>query len=171
MKFSKKTLDFIKSHMNDPHEICTNVKEDNSELILENVSKGNTDGRRFCNFKSCSNYMFHTHPITCKPYPSMEDILLVVNHECISKYIIASKWGMWVIEKLTAIKMEDDYRKSVEIMVTKENNKLYRISVVNHQALDMNDDIYKYLMKYTRKLNALLPYINIRFHLNFNIDI
>ena len=92
-------------------EYCGNCvpNGDHISLNLDNMLTGSIlDGRGTCTYKEHSNVLWHTHPLTSRPWPSGEDIAKVIKsrHDvAIDKIPIVSliftKWGLWEI--VTAI--------------------------------------------------------------------
>ena len=50
-----------------------------------------------CQHEFYSAYIYHTHPLEAKPYPSIQDLLKVLKHQTIHYSYIFTIWGTWEI--------------------------------------------------------------------------
>lgn len=68
--------------------------------------------------------LWHTHPKTSKYYPSIEDLLLIIQSDIVEKSYIYTIYGYWRIKYLQFL---DDYtyRKPVIDLITDATNKFY----------------------------------------------
>ncbi len=72
-------------------------------LNMDSLSKGIAKSEReraFCNYKEGfhHHYLFHSHPILSRSYPSMEDIRKVLKSNSIMVSAIATRWGLYTIK-------------------------------------------------------------------------
>jgi hypothetical protein len=72
-------------------------------LNMNSISRGTAkqeDERALCNYKEGfhHDYLFHSHPITSRSYPSMEDIRKVLKSNKIMVSVIATRWGLYSIK-------------------------------------------------------------------------
>jgi hypothetical protein len=90
------------------HEVCGNFVRDTSESVFYYVAKNKTDGpsvgekcetRGRCDYTEYTNYMFHTHPLSCYAYPSLEDIRQVYDSK-IKVMLIFNRWGVFALRRL-----------------------------------------------------------------------
>lgn len=89
-------------------EICINLKWNNQYsndkkvmvLIPESQQKGTRiNNRGTCNHKYSTPIYFHSHPISSRAYPSMEDILSVIKHsDTVKCSLIGTRWGIYTIK-------------------------------------------------------------------------
>ncbi len=144
------------------HEVCGFF---DVNLNISNVYIGEKDeyGRNMCRRDGHQKLEFHTHPIDSKGYPSIEDIIQVINNKIISISFVFTKWGVWVLERsantpLIKIKLENksnDYEK-INSYVTGE---LYSESNRGHDLPD-----YKHIKKFIEKAEKFFK-IDIKFYL------
>jgi len=74
--------------------------------------------RRYCQHKYYTQIIWHTHPLTSKNYPSIEDIQKVLKYDKISISIIFTSWGIWQINysgkyRLSEINPKDENVKKM----------------------------------------------------------
>lgn len=164
---------------NKEKELCIIFKKDEqNSLYLSNLfnegkqeeykdDKGNLKYRAMCIFPSGMHpYLFHSHPIKSKSYPSNEDIIKLLRHDYIKISVIATRWGIYVIKptdksrefalhysKLNRDDQYDEYKKIFGEYI----NKLVKIEIkkgyykgVYTSVLDRDDLDYLY-----RQLNEI----------------
>jgi hypothetical protein len=88
-------------------EYCGNCVISNNmvSLNLDNKLIGSVvNGRSTCNYEEHSNILWHTHPLTSRPWPSGEDIAKMIkrrpgeeNDKIPVVSLIFTKWGIWQI--------------------------------------------------------------------------
>jgi len=75
--------------------------------------------------------IFHTHPISSKPYPSVEDIVKLLKHrDVICNSFIFTNWGLWIISNTSKSnyynKISEDKKNKINIELEKIlNNNFY----------------------------------------------
>ena len=134
------TLKEIYSHVfNTDEEICsylTIINEDDKVHILEFASGTLTsgdkvNGRRFCdNIGTNTGYLYHSHPVVARSYPSVEDIMKLIKHPSSFKVsIIATRWGIYTVKntnvslaqnKVISQKVKNEYEEKID----KATNKI-----------------------------------------------
>jgi proteasome lid subunit RPN8/RPN11 len=112
MNISSKTIKIMKDFVYDlEYEVCGNLFTQGdtkeglpNELFLHNIQDGEKveystgQFRGACKYKSITTCIFHSHPATTYSYPSVEDIMQLLEYFNNTKHsIIATKWGIWDI--------------------------------------------------------------------------
>jgi proteasome lid subunit RPN8/RPN11 len=82
------------------YEVCGFLKRNRIDNYLELDEQKNitTDlSRKNCQLKKIKRMIYHTHPLTSKSYPSVEDVLKIVKlkNKIIKVSIIFTRWGIW----------------------------------------------------------------------------
>ncbi len=72
-------------------------------LNMDSLSRGKAKSEReraMCNYKEGfhHDYLFHSHPILSRSYPSMEDIKKVLKSKSIMVSAVATRWGLYTIK-------------------------------------------------------------------------
>ena len=70
-------------------------------LNMDSLSRGKEKSERaMCNYKEGfhHDYLFHSHPILSRSYPSIEDIKKVLKSKSIMVSVVASRWGLYTIK-------------------------------------------------------------------------
>ena len=105
-----------------PVEVCGIIKDDN--VIVDN--HGTKIGKRqVCYFKRYSKYIFHTHPLSSKSYPSAEDILKIVKHKRIHYSIISTNWGIWILHSTKKVVLSDKWIERLKYTLNNILTPLY----------------------------------------------
>ena len=107
--FPRATLKEIHKYVfQSKYELCANLKNVNNELLLNNKVTGTFEEyekdkfRGACNFMEYSSNVIHTHPHKSYAYPSIEDIMMLLQrYGKIKHSFIGTKWGIWVCENTT----------------------------------------------------------------------
>lgn len=143
-RIEKETLERFKNYVYNTElqdrEVCvTLIKYDDEKgktLYIDesSISIGTTKketGRGSCNWKENYQnvYLFHSHPVISRSYPSTEDIIKVIKHAKIMISIVATRWGLYIIKPT-----ENSWK------------------IAHH----WNDDVYK---KYFKRVDQELSYI------------
>ena len=91
------------------HEVCGNFaaldKQTNMFYYgIETKNIGHSVGagcetRGKCDYTKVTNYMYHTHPLSCYAYPSLEDIRKF-NKRKIEVMLIFNRWGVFALRTL-----------------------------------------------------------------------
>jgi hypothetical protein len=109
-KIEFETLQQMKKYVfEEKEEICVifNKLEVLGEKILSlnvnSLSRGKAKSEReraMCNYKEGfhHDYLFHSHPILSRSYPSMEDIKKVLKSKSIMVSAVATRWGLYTIK-------------------------------------------------------------------------
>jgi len=109
-KLYDETLSQFKKYVTEyNYEICANLNkiDKNNEKILlidkNSIMAGTSkddSGRALCVWKNKDNltYLFHSHPINSRSYPSMEDVIKVLKRNSVFFSSIGTRWGLYVIK-------------------------------------------------------------------------
>jgi hypothetical protein len=115
-------------------EICANISTDN-DFVLTDVVSGKDEQytqnsvvktRQTCTLSRYSHYIFHSHPLQSRAYPSAEDILKVLkNRHIIIQSYISTSWGVWIISNTsTSNGYSDASRHSWLELLTKKTSDI-----------------------------------------------
>lgn len=143
------TLREIYAHVFDSdQELCSYLKITRQGYKLYNLdfaegtltSGDKADGRRVCdNIGTNTGYLYHSHPVFSRSYPSVEDIMKLIKHPKSFKVsIIATRWGIYTIKntdvslaqnKVISQQVKNEYEKTIDKATNKigllENRKGY----------------------------------------------
>ena len=114
-----------------PVEICGNLRREHEFLVEESKYEGEEkDGRVLCTIheKEKTPFLYHTHPISSKAYPSIEDIVTVVKkREAIPSYtsILFTIWGVWIMMPKKSIKVSDAQMNEWKEIFRKTTTEFY----------------------------------------------
>lgn len=94
----------------------TNDPSNYIRLNLGNMITGGVVGDRgICILKEYSNILWHTHPLTSRPWPSGEDIAKIIKSRPDTEFdkipivsLIFTKWGIWQIASASDNKINTD---------------------------------------------------------------
>jgi hypothetical protein len=90
------------------------LQYENIGFKVKYMSKDNIEKeRQACNVYTDSEFIVHTHPLSEHPYPSIEDIWMLVNHTNIKLSVIATSWGIYTLKQKEEFK-NNDWLKAVE---------------------------------------------------------
>ena len=138
-------------------------------LNIDSLSKGIAKSEReraMCNYKEGfhHHYLFHSHPILSRSYPSMEDIKKVLKSKYIMVSAVATRWGLYTIKPTSqshkiAHKWDDkaseyfsnQIRKVVDLIGIMEN----KIGYKNGNLRIITKDEENELQKIISSLNKL----------------
>lgn len=146
--FTKKLFyELIDIAQTNPVEICGFLKLDDNKLIIdkESLNPGKTFPRNHCYHltKSYPRFVFHTHPLTSKPFPSLEDIEHVSKHPGTIQLVVTN-FGIWVLRNKFDI--------SNFILHSYQSNKnIYDLYLINSS---------EFRKKYNRFYNEITQYIS-----------
>lgn len=108
MFLSAEDISVVHTLLDEDLETCGFLYPDGKGVILYIDRVGEEkDGRTICKNSKYTEYIFHTHPIRSKGYPSAEDILKVIKQrrdEYPRVSVIFTMWGIW---EITARKKRD----------------------------------------------------------------
>jgi len=157
------------------NEWCYNIDKVGGYYRLINKTGGDSvDGRKFCNYKYHSSFILHTHPSTSWAYPSFEDINKVFKRDLIKKSIIATKWGVWELNRVSSKRFDGNdpsnisQKKYIITLLDKlGNNTRESISVrekfgikSRDYGVDVEEHIYNFIQKMNKQYRDI---INISF--------
>ena len=157
-------------------EVCGIINEPNL-LIIDSIGDWEIEEdslRGVCKYSRYSKYIWHTHPISTKFYPSPEDIRKVINNDVITDSYIFTPFGYWIIKyNAGQIVVTDIIMGNIDKIANKcfyfATNTAYNLGhtdeVANHMMLKNNK--YKKLScnvnKYILKLQLEIPHLDINF--------
>lgn len=150
---SKKTLNYLKEDLFLDVEICGNFFiTENNEFKIREATKGTKEiYRGVCKQPKYDSFIFHTHAMDMKPYPSTEDVLKILKekNKIIKSSFVFTKWGIYEISCGKHVKEKD--QSTVKEIIE------YYIEKIYHNTNKGKDyDYYKIkeiLKKCTIKLN------------------
>jgi hypothetical protein len=170
----KKELLYISEVLKKPYEVCGSlVKGVTSDgvqrfVFAPKIEKGPLIDKECKVPGSCvhnnSTYIFHTHPNTCKAYPSIEDMDRVLKYRHVTKNsIIFTVWGVFQIYTLNTQKAVGPFtHRAIIIQLLTDLNKKTRTS--KHSSLSWSKVDQSYVLKMVRKLSKLLSFDDVRLH-------
>lgn len=144
------TIDEIKELLNHNVEYCGNFIDNYEYLSIDGQPNpgGLTNDRKSCNYKYYSPIIWHTHPVSSKYYPSVEDIVKVLKHDIITHSFIFTPFGYWILNYDGVFLHWTDPKLSV--FIEQCNKLLYestnRGTTFNQEAID----------NYCRRLNKII---------------
>ena len=156
-------------------EYCGNCIYQNQAGVIrlnlhEIITGGLINGRSACIWKKYTNILWHTHPLTSRPWPSGEDIAKIIKWRpgvTIDKLPIVSliftKWGIWQIVSATNNRID-----AAAIDVPKINNIGSTIfeekwtCVDNFRDADWRESITNHVNHYTVTLMTEFDSLNPR---------
>ncbi len=153
---------FVKNNiLKENVEICANMILKNQTLHLYNINTGPKDTKRaFCKFTENSDRMFHTHPGTSYPYPSVEDILKVFKYKKINNSVIVSLWGIFQINKNKASNINKTNEDLEDIRYDLEDIK----KLLNNIAiLTINPEYILKKYNYVKDILSTVIYLELNF--------
>jgi hypothetical protein len=146
--------------MNNNREICGKQEDGKFYLLSEGPLP---PAKSSCQLDKNYPIIWHTHPVSSKFYPSIQDILKVIKHSTQISYIFTSQI-IWIITCSNKWGTTPSFQKNGSVYNTLEsiNNNLYRKSQYNARILPENNNIIE---EYIYELNGALVEFgwNIRF--------
>ena len=115
--------------------------------------------RDSCTLPYYSDYIWHTHVIGSKSYPSAEDILKILKKrkQPIRLQLIFSEWGIWETSA-TAVREFNDINTEVKV-IEKISEDLYN-RTERGRSKNINEEA---LQKFIKKLTTRYPALQIFF--------
>jgi len=107
-------------------------------LLYKISQNGASQNRHQCIHSKYTTIIFHTHPLSAYSYPSLEDIIKVCKNSKIAYSVIATTWGIWIINKNTA---NLDSREQLENYLTHYLDKLGLV-LRKKMELTINDELF-----------------------------
>lgn len=85
-------------------------------------------------------FIFHSHPMHLRSYPSPEDLIKVLSHREIRASLIGTRWGLWIIRPGTRAndyeKLRPDDSRGFQSCLTHNLDLLDKIEGKRHSILD-----------------------------------
>lgn len=104
------------------------------KCIKTNNGEMSKTGRPMCVIHNQSDYIWHTHALNSKIFPSCEDIIIMFRR-VVKKSFIFTMHGFWVIQKNCdknfIIDKKSNMYNMLMIRLSSANDKLYRAKVTN----------------------------------------
>lgn len=142
------------------------LQSDNSlKLIIDNYGKKN--GRLNCLPKRYTKWIWHTHPLTSKSYPSWEDIATVMKRRLGKrKYpvysLIFTHWGIWNLYCPKGSNIEDKEKRYLSQVVDYCVKPLY-LATGGRRPLDSS----RLPDEFSECINKKLSKVNTTFRISF----
>lgn len=145
MKLNAEARQFLQDVLIFPLEICGSMEKKNGEYVIKEYTQGSNIPRQHCNYSILSRVVFHTHPLSSKSYPSIEDLAKVVKYPQVKVWLLACKWGIWYM-RVSSHKLNSDFLQKV-------NDRLYHITN-SRERPELNSQILQYIYeKYIPRVN------------------
>lgn len=128
-KICKEDIQKFHKLLSNKTEICGNLILHNNCLISDEknevIGYEISESVGTCNHKTYTKYIFHTHPLHTKSYPSREDIINVLKHNEIEYSIIFTRWGIWNI--WCSEKIRDGLAKKYQKFIETKEFDIYKL--------------------------------------------
>ena len=137
-------------------------------------------GRKSCKFNNINNepYIWHTHVVGSRFYPSFEDIRKVIIHSKIKKSLIFTPFGYWELSyngpPKTRDEVNDPIKNNVDYANRDLNTVIYReipSNLTSIKKLDDISDINNYIFEFFFDLSNGKPLYPVENGLLNNINI
>lgn len=147
---SRKDLDTVYELLKSRVETCGVFLEHEDQKLQPYIdSVGSEEGKRpMCVMKRFKDYIWHTHPLGHKAYPSAEDIQRVLKKRprgvVIISSIIFTSWGIWELHSDKTAELPDEWLRYYTKIINEDFAPLYHITNSGRTNLTENSLVFLY---------------------------